>query len=137
MTQLVSGDEMKPAERVCDPCCGSGRMLLSAAMINRNRTFVGQDVDLRCVRMTAINLALHNLYGYVIWGNSLTLEQKLVYQTGFNGKGVIREVRPAPADDPPPQPVASVPVRSEDTIAEAPTTPDDSTLSQGQLFELE
>ncbi len=41
---------------VNDPCCGSGRMLLSAAKIQPSWQFVGQDVDLRCVRMTAINL---------------------------------------------------------------------------------
>lgn len=89
---------------VFDPCCGSGRMLLSAATLNARRTFVGQDIDMRCVRMTAINLALRNLYGYVIWGNSLTAEQRLVYQTGFDGVGFIREVPPsgdAPAGSPP------------------------------------
>ncbi len=77
---------------VCDPCCGSGRMLLAAAEINRSFEFVGQDVDLRCVRMTALNLAFRNLYGYVVWGNTFRLEQKLVYRTGFNGLGFIREV---------------------------------------------
>lgn len=99
MAQLVSADETTPDARVSDCCCGSGRLLLAAAKVNRNRLFVGQDIDLRCVRMTAINLALHNLYGYVLWGNTLKLEQKLLYQTGFNGKGVIREVpfaQPAP-----------------------------------------
>ncbi len=83
-----------PTERksVYDPCSGSGRMLLAAAQINRHWEFVAQDVDLRCVRMTALNLAFRNLYGYVIWGNTLALEQKLVYRTGFDGRGFIREV---------------------------------------------
>jgi len=52
--------------RVLDPCCGSGRMLLAVAEQCPHWEFVGQDVDLRCVRMTAINLALRNLYGHVI-----------------------------------------------------------------------
>jgi len=77
---------------VSDPCCGSGRMLLASAKVNRNREFIGQDIDLRCVRITAINLALRNLYGYVLWGNSLALEKKLVYRTGFNGRGFLREI---------------------------------------------
>ena len=42
--------------------------------------------------MTAINLALRNLYGQVVLGDSLRNEQRLVYQTGFNGKGFIAEV---------------------------------------------
>lgn|GEM_PF-1276770 len=67
---------------VNDPCCGSGRMLLAAAEIQPNWHFIGQDVDLACVRMTAINLALRNRYGHVIWGNSLGVEQRLVYETG-------------------------------------------------------
>lgn len=80
------------ATTVCDPCCGTGRMLLAAADEHRSREFIGQDVDLRCVRITAINLALRNLYGYVIWGNSLALENKLVYRTGFNGRGFVRKL---------------------------------------------
>ena len=83
------------AERVIDPCCGSGRLLLAAADVNPHATFFGQDIDLRCVRMTAINLALRNLYGQVVLGDSLRNEQRLVYQTGFNGQGFITEVAPA------------------------------------------
>jgi hypothetical protein len=80
---------------VYDPCCGSGRMLLAAADVDRAREFIGQDIDLRCVRITAINLALRNLYGYVLWGDSLAGQCKLVYRTGFNGRGVIRHASPA------------------------------------------
>ena len=70
-------------------------MLLAVAEQNPHWDFVGQDVDLRCVRMTAISLGLRNLYGYVVWGNSLTVESKLVYRTGFNiNGGVIREIAP-------------------------------------------
>lgn len=67
---------------VADCCCGSGRMLLAAGEIQPNWQFIGQDVDLNCVRMTAINLGLRNLYGHVVWGNSLTNERRLVYETG-------------------------------------------------------
>ena len=82
-----------PKRTVCDPACGSGRMLLAVAEINPHWEFYGQDVDLRCVRLCGLNLAFRNLYGYVIWGNSLRLEKKLIYRTGFNLQGFIREVR--------------------------------------------
>jgi hypothetical protein len=67
---------------VNDPCCGSGRMLLAVADIQPHWHFVGQDVDLRCTRMTAINLALRNCYGHVVHGNSLSSDVILVYETG-------------------------------------------------------
>ncbi len=100
---------------VFDPCCGSGRLLLAAARENRNRFFVGQDTDHRCVKITAINLALWNLYGKVIWGNSLTLDVKRVYHTGFDGRSVIR--------------VEEVPQ------AENAKTPRELEMSQGSLFD--
>lgn len=95
LCRLMAGMQMHKEDtgkRILDPCCGSGRMLLACAEVNRSNEFYGQDIDLRCVRMTAINLALRNLYGYVIWGNSLIAEQKLSYRTGFNGKGFVREL---------------------------------------------
>ena len=61
MAKLQTGDvEIEAGRRptVCDPCCGSGRMLLAVAEENPHWEFIGQDVDLRCVRMTAINLFL-------------------------------------------------------------------------------
>ena len=88
-------DESTPDAKVFDSCCGSGRMLLAYAEQQRCGELIGQDIDLRCVRMTAINLALRNLYGYVLWGNSLAGEVKLGYRTGMNAHGgVIRHVHP-------------------------------------------
>ena len=110
MMARVTVDDAEPVEgerkTVCDPCCGSGRMLLAVADLKPNWEFVGQDVDLRCVRMTAINLAFRNTYGYVIWGNSLGIEKKLVYRTGFNLTGFVREI-PVGECPPPVQSVAS------------------------------
>jgi type I restriction-modification system DNA methylase subunit len=81
-------------KRVMDACCGSGRMLLAVADINPRNEFYGVDIDLRCVRMTAINLALRNLYGWVICGDALRNEQRRIFRTGFNGRGFIAEVEP-------------------------------------------
>lgn len=119
MTVGETGDEEGSGRKsVCDPCCGSGRMLLAVGDLKPHWEFVGQDVDLRCVRMTAINLALRNRYGYVIWGNSLGLEKRLVYRTGFNLRGVIREIPleqcPAPVQQAATEPAAS-PTRLEST----------------------
>jgi len=111
MARMQTADvpaDLDHTPRVCDPCCGSGRMLLAVAEEHRHWEFVGQDVDLRCVRMTAINLALRNLYGYVIHGNSLANEQRAVYRTGFNGRGFVREI-PLAECPPPVQQAASEP----------------------------
>ena len=59
---------------VFDPCCGSGRMLLSAAKISRNNYFYGADIDIRCVKMSAINLCLNSLTGEVVHQDSLSME---------------------------------------------------------------
>lgn len=90
-------DEAHPAcqKRVFDPACGSGRLLLAVAELQPHWEFFGQDIDLRCVRMTAINLALRNFYGYVLWGDTLRNEVKLVYRTGFNSLSFIRYGHPS------------------------------------------
>jgi hypothetical protein len=97
---------------VCDPCCGSGRMLLAIAEEHRNWEFAGQDVDLRCVRMTALNLAFRNLYGYVIHGNSLAVEARMAYRTGFNGRGFIRPIAIEDCPAPVQQSVSQSPVEA-------------------------
>lgn len=90
----------KKTQIVNDPCCGTGRMLLKAGEINPSAELVGQDIDARCVRITALNIGLRGKYGYVICGNSLTLESKFAYRIGSfyhessNGRrrGVIRNI---------------------------------------------
>lgn len=66
--------EHKNGQTVCDPTCGSGRMLLAAAKINRELYFYGSDIDLLCVKMSVLNLALNNLRGEIVWGDPLRLE---------------------------------------------------------------
>ncbi|MCD0462385.1 N-6 DNA methylase [Roseiconus lacunae] len=79
---------------VCDPACGSGRMLLGVAKHQPHWEFTGQDVDHRAAQMTAINLGLHGLRGWAVWQNTLTLECHRVYRIGMNWStgGVITEV---------------------------------------------
>jgi type I restriction-modification system DNA methylase subunit len=73
-------------ETINDCCCGSGIMFIAACKTMTNQQldkveFVGQDIDLTCVMMCALNLTFFNLNGYVIWGNSLTNERRKIFQT--------------------------------------------------------
>ncbi len=74
IAQMNIGDGAADGKTVCDPTCGSGRMLLSAAKLNRNMKFFAADVDLTCCKMTAINMILNSMEGEVAWMNSLSLE---------------------------------------------------------------
>lgn len=72
--------------KVMDPSCGAGVCLIATA---KNQTqeqlnqtlFIGQDINLDCVRMAALNLMFFNLNGIILWGNTLTLEVKGAWET--------------------------------------------------------
>lgn len=85
----------------------------------RARQEMHRGYTLRCVRMTAINLAFRNLYGHVIWGNTLRLEQKLVYRTGFDLRGFVREI--PVGECPAPVQRMAVEEQSEATTESSPT----------------
>ncbi|MGP8214268.1 MAG: N-6 DNA methylase [Bacteroidia bacterium] len=74
MAQITMDKDSTVGKRILDPCCGSGRMLLSAAKVSRNNYFGGADLDSRCVKMCAINLCLNGLPGEVAHMNSLSGE---------------------------------------------------------------
>ena len=57
--------------RILDPACGSGRMLMSMAKLNRFAMFYGADCDSNCAKMTVINMCLNSMYGEVAWMDSL------------------------------------------------------------------
>lgn len=87
---------------VHDPCCGTGRMLLAAANVNPHVELVGQDIDARCAKITAINMGLRGRYGWVVCGNALSGACQFAFRVGSyfhespNGlrRGVIRDVPP-------------------------------------------
>lgn len=66
-----------------EPTCGSGTMVIGAiwAMQRKkfdyrhNTFFVAQDIDIRCVWMTYIQLSLYEIPAMVIHGNTLTMEE--------------------------------------------------------------
>jgi type I restriction-modification system DNA methylase subunit len=59
---------------VCDPACGSGRMLLAAKKINPFNHFYGADLDETCCKMATINLFLNGVKGEIAHMNSLSME---------------------------------------------------------------
>ena len=69
-------------QSVCDPTCGSGRMLLAAAKINPKLSFYGSDIDLLCCKMTVLNLALNSLKGEIVWGDPLMLRVNASFKIG-------------------------------------------------------
>lgn len=74
--------EEKPYVTISDSACGSGTMLVAAAwaMLQNNCDYtskclcVAQDIDIRCVWMAYVQLALYGIPAVVIHGNSLTTE---------------------------------------------------------------
>lgn len=79
MTQLTTvpkvGEKRKNGDvRVHDPACGSGRLLLSTAKLDRTQFFIGADISYTCCLMTIINLCLNSLNGEVLHMNTITLE---------------------------------------------------------------
>ncbi len=74
---------------ICDPCCGGGGMLVAALDVlreyninyARNCILVGADIDIRCVYMTYLQLALAGAPAIVCHQNTLTQELWSVWKT--------------------------------------------------------
>jgi type I restriction-modification system DNA methylase subunit len=74
---------------VCEPCCGTGAMVLgfAAAMleagysINNNMVVSVVDIDIACVYMCYIQLSLYGIPAVVVHGDSLTNEVWSRWQT--------------------------------------------------------
>lgn len=74
---------------VSEPTCGSGANIIAAAKVLKEENynpqtsmfFVAQDLDFNCCNMCYLQTALTGLSGQVIWGNTLTLESKELYNT--------------------------------------------------------
>jgi len=74
MLSIMSDDALEDGQRVLDPACGSGRMLLAAAKRNRFALFYGADLDISCCKMALINILLNSLTGEIAHMNSLSNE---------------------------------------------------------------
>jgi type I restriction-modification system DNA methylase subunit len=65
MAKAICGNEANTADiqRIIDPTCGSGRMILAAAKnMGWRHEYDGIDLDHTCVKMTAINLFLNGVF---------------------------------------------------------------------------
>lgn len=68
---------------VCEPCCGSGVMVISfaKAMQKSKLNYCSQmvvdatDIDIKCVHMAYIQLSLYGIPAIIRHGNSLTMEE--------------------------------------------------------------
>jgi hypothetical protein len=78
MAKITNGDDGLSERKICDPACGSGRMLIAFDRISPKyryeNFYVGGDVDLRCVKMCVLNMYLYGLKGAVVHMNSLSME---------------------------------------------------------------
>ena len=62
----------KPGSHIADPACGSGRMLLAMAKLNRNALYFGADISEPCAKMATLNLCLNHIFGEIAWMDSLS-----------------------------------------------------------------
>jgi hypothetical protein len=72
MATITIGDTLLDGQTVCDPACGSGRMLLAAAKINRRAMLYGADLDITCCKTALVNMLLNSLKGEVAHMNTLS-----------------------------------------------------------------
>ncbi len=82
MMATLSGVGEGTGTSAYDPACGSGRMLLAAAKINRNLLMYGGELDFTCCRMAVINLLLNSLTGEICHINTLSNELFTGYKVG-------------------------------------------------------
>lgn len=61
--------------KTCNDCsCGSGRNLLAAAKLCPDMIFYGEDIDLRCCKMTLINMIANRMQGKVRHVDTLSMK---------------------------------------------------------------
>lgn len=73
------------APKILDPSCGSSRLLLAyhAEWKNIKATYYGIDRDKICAQMSALNMLFHGMHGFIIHGNTLSLETFSGYEVNW------------------------------------------------------
>lgn len=103
VVEQVLGTSNEPAQqRICDPCCGSGRFLLAAGKRQPDALFVGIEIDRMLARITAINLAVNALTGLVICADLFDITPgplanctfDIAYEVGMPERGFIKTIEP-------------------------------------------
>lgn len=82
-----------------EPTCGSGTMIIGAIWAmkrkdfdyHENCFFVAQDIDIRCVWMTYIQMSMYKIPGVVIHGNTLTMEEWSRWYTPYARLSFMKE----------------------------------------------
>lgn len=74
ISAMTIGEGVESRETICDPACGSGRMLLAAAKQTRHSMFYGADLDGTCCKMALVNMLLNSLQGEIAHMNTLSNE---------------------------------------------------------------
>ncbi|SHN26127.1 N-6 DNA methylase [Mucilaginibacter sp. OK098] len=141
MARSMGIDSLLPKQTVCDPACGSGRMLLAVAKINRHLHFYGADIDVVCCKMAVINMVLNSLTGEIAHMDTLANEFFKGYKTGTVLKDGYHYPCFAEFSDPNESYIWLRPIDSKESTAfDAPFIPTKSPLMssgvQGSLFDL-
>lgn len=102
--------------RMLDPCCGSGGLILSSAKENREQEFFGGDISEICCKMTLVNMCLNDLTGEIYHMN--TISQQIwrawrICRWPITRHPYIQEL--TIVDDPVPEPAAEPAQDAEET----------------------
>ena len=89
MMVKIQGGNNENGQRILDPACGSGRMLLSYAKHNHKNYFFGADNTNTCAKMATLNFFLNGLKGEVAWMNSLSMKWFGGWHINKNGLGIV------------------------------------------------
>ena len=74
MVLCTDSGETATGKRICDPTCGSGRLLLAYHVRHLGNYLVAEDVSRTCCLMTGCNMLVHGCIGEVIHHDSLCPE---------------------------------------------------------------
>lgn len=87
MAMSVNIAGLEPGKTVYDPACGSGRMLVTAAKVNRNLCFYGADIDAICCKMALVNFMLQSLTGEIAHMDTLAND----FYRGYNIGTILKD----------------------------------------------
>lgn len=77
-----------------DPACGSGRLLTAASRVTENTVCLGWELNRETARMAAITLALSNTEGWIISGDSLSMEATTGWRVAPNSPTPLEQFNP-------------------------------------------
>lgn len=96
MASMTCGERSSPegkVERIIDPTCGSGRMLIaSSRILGPGHEYYGIDIDPTCIKMSALNLFLNGVWNSeVMCANALLPSDfSFSYRISFLPLGIFK-----------------------------------------------